>query len=295
MRHTVLAILLCFALTLAAQEVPLCRGGLSTHTGVPVGDADTVAASLDTLKARGITALRIELRGPLALERLDTLLVLTDKAAMAVTLAVPDTLLSALGLDAVTGRAASHSVKTWTLMRTATTPADTLLRQVRALAAATPAARHGVSFVSAGETLFQLVVSEPCVDYLGLRLGYEDQRWASRDRVREAIGQVFSRMPDVLHNALRQLELADKPLVIDYVNYPRDRAAHYPGTPVSMRNNVVNYVQHLAGGWPGKIAAFYVGDWTGDTSFLPYPPTETLYNSDDTIWLIAGQTPSEAQ
>lgn len=273
-------------------------GGISTHTGHAVGSVDSVEASMLRLWAAGVRRMRIELRGGEAIERADSLLCLTDGCGMEVFMAVPDTLLLLPAINAYLEKLehGGHRVVAYTVVHTGCLGAD----QVRAgfvhLCEATPGALHGFSMADAGDLLFEEMARSGRVDFMALDLRYERQRWSSLDRVREAIGQVFSRLPLVVDGAVRALELWEKPLLIDCLDYPRDRAFRGEGTAVTLRDNVVSCARGVMGRYQGGVSGLFVGSWMGDAHCVARPDADVLYASDTTtIRLLTAKSYAHVQ
>lgn len=273
-------------------------GGLSTHTGARLGDVETIDASMASIKAQGVGFLRIELQGAEALSRLDTLLMLTDKHGLGVFVAVPDTMLVAIPTTALPELvvAGGHRVLAYTVVSTNKIHSDTLFAAFNCLATATPDALHGFSLRSAQDVLFQQMMRLSTVDFMGLNFGYREQRWASKDRVREAIGQVFSRMPNLVKQAVNAMELLEKPLLIDYIDYPRDNAFHSPESPVVMRDNILNFVRDQQRAHAKALRSVFLGSWVGDAESVSLQPTETVYATDTTtISILTRKSDSDVQ
>ena len=273
-------------------------GGLSTHTGARLGNVETIDVSMASIKAQGVGFLRIELQGTEALSRLDTLLMLTDKHGLDVFVAVPDTMLVTLPATALPELVTSgrHHVMAYTVVFTNEVHSDTLFAAFNSLVAATPGALHGFCLRSAQDMLFRQMMRLPAVDFMGLNFGYMEQGWASKDRVREAIGQVFSRMPSLVIQAANAMELLDKPLLIDYMDYPRDNAFHSPESPVVMRDNILNFVRGQQQAYAEVLHGVFLGSWVGDAESVPLQPTETVYATDTTtISILTRKSDSDVQ
>ncbi len=295
----ILLISLCTLPPLSAQRSLLDESfcGLSTNTATPIGNADSLQAALTYFNDLGINRLRIELCGEQPLPALDTLLSFTDKSLFDVFVAVPDTLLTDTLIASLPAlvNAANHRVAAYTVVRTVYVRPDTFLSLLKTFCQATPAALHGLSVNSANDQLFNTVARLPEIDYMALNCGFREQRWASLDRVREAIGHVFSKMPQLVDNAVRALELPDKPLLIDYLDYPRDRAYHHPGSLVRMRDNVLNCALRLQQQYSETLRGIFLGTWMDDAAAADKrPPSETLYTSDTSTLLLLARKSGEA-
>lgn len=259
-------------------------GGLSTHTGARLGDLAIVDSSMASIKSQGVSVLRIELQGETALARLDSLLTLTDRHGLTVFVAVPDTMLVTLPETALPElvTAAGHRVSAYTVVFTNKVSDDMLFAAFNRLAIATPAALHGFSMPNAQHALFRQMMRLPEVDFMGLNFGYMTQRWASKDRVREAIAHVFSRMPHLVTQAVNAMELMDKPLLIDFIDYPRDNAFRTPESSVRMRDNIIHFARHQQQLHSDALRGMFLGSWVGDAESLEWQPTEALYATDTT-------------
>ncbi len=294
--HLAIYIVLAITTVQAQQVLPEgFFGGVSMHTGSPLGRLDSVDCAIASLKAQGVRQMRIELRGAEALSRLDTLLSLTDKHGMDVFVAVPDTLLVCPSSDTINTAVGArlnpeilrgHRVFAYTVVHTACVPSDTLIHAMARFFTATKGALHGFSMKHAQDPLFAVVARMPQVDYMALNMGFQVQQWASLDRVREAVGQVFSRLPFLVSEAVRALELTEKPLLIDYLDYPRDRAFHRPDSPANTRDNVLTCALQMREEYPDALRGLFLGTWVGDAESVRRQPTETLFSTDTTTLKI---------
>lgn len=304
-RALLFAMLLATCATLSAwsqKALPSSYfAGLALRTDVPLGDSGIVAASLAEMRAQGIAAVRVAVgdTAESCLARLDTLLAVCDTVGLDVFLAVPDTLAMDLGperLHEVLSVVRRHRLKAVVLVCGDERAVRCDEPFAARLSSTFPDQLFGISVSNAHDGVAEAAARWPFVDFIGLRLGYREQRWASLDRVREAMGQVFVRLPQVLQSVVQALELSGKPLVIDYVDYPRDRAFHTSGSSTQIRDNVVSFLRDAIAAEGNTIRGMFLGEFVGDENSIPRQPTETVYPTDtSTIRLLVQKTPESVQ
>lgn len=267
----------------AQSDFPTARfGGLSTNTAFALGDVDSVKASFESIHTQGVEQLRIELRGNSPFGALDTLLSVAETYQMDVFVAIPDTQVVKFDMQALSTAVASHTgtVKAYTMVYTNRVPSAELADAFKQIVAATPGALHGVSVRQASDHDFNTLVRLPGVDFVGLVLGYKEQGWASLDRVQQSLSHVFSRLPQAVQQMVRVLKPLEKPLLIDYIDYPRDRAYHQPDSSVRMRENVVNLALRLFADHDETLWGIFLGEWVPNPAANATLPTEVVYDTD---------------
>lgn len=274
-------------------------GGLSMHTAERIGCLDSVASSFAEIQKMGINDLRIELKDTSAIQiqRLDSLLGVAAPYRFRVYIAVADTTLSNIRQAIVLKSDAKRPViKAWIVMYTHYLPEGELQELLKEIADSFPEQSVGLSVACATDGVVSHAARWPMIDFLGVRLGYREQGWASRDRVRGAMGQVFTRLPLKLEEVYNVIELTEKPLIVDYIDYPRDRAFHYPTSPALIRENIITFVRRIQNEHPEMVRGVFLGEFVGDPSSVGRQPTETVYATDTvTIQKLVQKSMDEVQ
>ena len=139
------------------------------------------------------------------------------------------------------------------------------------------------------------------VDYLTVHIWPVNWGWASRDRLYEALPNVFVRAGEYIQIHERMAERIDKPMVIEEFGYSRDRTMYAAGTSVMARNAFYNFIfskvkeskdgsKAIAGcnfwGWGGEGRP-KAKEWKIGHDFLCDPPHEpqgwySVFDTDTT-------------
>ena len=156
------------------------------------------------------------------------------------------------------------------------------------------------------ENLCVRVHNNKNVDYLTAHVWPVNWGWASRDRLYDALPNVYLKAGQYIDLHIRMTEKINKPLVIEEFGYSRDRTMYEPNTSTMARDAFYNYVFErvieskaangpIAGcnfwGW-GGAGRPSAKVWAAGHDFLCDPPHEpqgwySVFNSDtSTIHLI---------
>ena len=151
------------------------------------------------------------------------------------------------------------------------------------------------------EELCTRVHNNLCVDYLTVHVWPVNWGWSSRDRLYDALPNVYVKAQEYIDLHTRMAERIDKPMVIEEFGYSRDRTMYLPESSTMARDAFYSFIfshvveskrEHgvIAGcnfwGWggEGRPAA---KDWKPGDDFLGDPPHEpqgwySVYDSDST-------------
>lgn len=151
--------------------------------------------------------------------------------------------------------------------------------------------------------------ADPDIDYLTVHIWPVNWGWASRDRLREALPNVYLKATEYMEDNLRVAEAIGKPLVIEEFGYSRDNNLYNPEARTTSRDAFYDFVfsqvedSHREGGsvagcnfwaWGGEGRAqgerWHMGD-----DLLGDPPHEpqgwySVFDTDETTLRLIRQT-----
>ena len=159
------------------------------------------------------------------------------------------------------------------------------------------------------ESLCIRVHNDLNVDYLTVHVWPVNWGWASRDRLYEALPNVFVKANQYIDQHVRMAERINKPMVIEEFGYSRDRNMYAEGTSTLARDAFYGFIfsrieasKHERGpiagcnfwGWAGE-GRVEEKDWKPGNDFLADPPHEpqgwySVYDSDSTTIAIIKKT-----
>lgn len=147
------------------------------------------------------------------------------------------------------------------------------------------------------------------IDYMTLHIWPINWGWASRDRLREALPNVYLKAGEYLETNLRIAENIGKPLVIEEFGYSRDNNLYSPEARTTSRDAFYNFIfQHVSESFDegGYIAGCNFWAWAGEgraratvwepgDDLLGDPPHEpqgwySVFDSDSTTLQLIQQT-----
>lgn len=165
---------------------------------------------------------------------------------------------------------------------------------------------EGVIGCNVNEDLCRRVHNDPNIDYMTVHIWPANWQWASKDRLFDALPNVYNKSTEYLQMHDRIAFEINKPYVVEEFGYPRDNNFHGAGSPTVARNAFYNFVFSklresknnqgaMAGcnfwGWGGSGRP-QSETWTLGADYLCDPPHEpqgwySVFNNDEsTINLI---------
>ena len=159
------------------------------------------------------------------------------------------------------------------------------------------------------EEVCEQMHADPNIDYLTVHIWPINWGWSSRDRLREALPNVFLKSNEYLQTNLRIAENIEKPLVIEEFGYSRDNNLYSPEARTTSRDAFYNFIfQHVRDSREqgGLIAGCNFWAWAGEgrataTTWAPGddllgdPPHEpqgwySVFDSDESTLQLIKQT-----
>lgn len=166
---------------------------------------------------------------------------------------------------------------------------------------------EGVIGCNVDEDLCKRVHNDPNIDYMTVHIWPANWRWASKDRLFDALPNVYNKSAEYLQMHDRIAFEINKPYVVEEFGYPRDNNFHGAGSPTVARDAFYNFVFSklresknsqgaMAGcnfwGWGGSGRP-QNETWTLGADYLCDPPHEpqgwysVFDNDESTIKLIS--------
>lgn len=162
------------------------------------------------------------------------------------------------------------------------------------------------------EEVCEQMHADPNIDYLTVHIWPINWGWSSRDRLREALPNVFLKSNEYLETNLRIAENIEKPLVIEEFGYSRENNLYSPEARTTSRDAFYNFIfqhvrdSHNEGGliagcnfwaWAGEGRANNT-TWAPGDDLLGDPPHEpqgwySVFDSDGSTLQLIRQTNEE--
>lgn len=101
---------------------------------------------------------------------------------------------------------------------------------------------EGVIGCNVDANLCRDVHADPNIDYMTVHIWPANWGWASRDRLFDALGNVYQKSTDYLEQHNRISALIDKPYVVEEFGYPRDNNFYGAGSRTLARDNFYNFI-----------------------------------------------------
>lgn len=147
---------------------------------------------------------------------------------------------------------------------------------------------EGVIGCNVDANLCRDVHADSNIDYMTVHIWPANWGWASRDRLFDALGNVYQKSTDYLEQHNRISALIDKPYVVEEFGYPRDNNFYGAGSRTLARDNFYNFiftnlVESAANGGPmagcnfwgwGGSARPTVQVWAPGADYVCDPPHE---------------------
>lgn len=160
---------------------------------------------------------------------------------------------------------------------------------------------EGLYGCEADEDLCTRVHNDLNIDYLTVHIWPINWGWASRDRLYEALPNVYIKANNYINLHIRMAERINKPMVIEEFGYSRDRNMYLEGSSTLARDSFYEFIFSrvqqskqnngpIAGcnfwGWGGEGRP-NAKEWKPGDDFINDPPHEpqgwySVYNSDST-------------
>lgn len=150
------------------------------------------------------------------------------------------------------------------------------------------------------------------IDYMTVHIWPANWGWATKDRLFDALQNVYLKTEDYLAQHDRIARTIDKPYVVEEFGYPRDHNFYAPDIPTQARDGFYQFIFNtlidsknnsgpMAGcnfwGWSGRGRAA-ADQWQSGADYLNDPPHEpqgwySVYNTDSTTINIISRTAAE--
>lgn len=101
---------------------------------------------------------------------------------------------------------------------------------------------EGVIGCNVNESLCQAIHSDPNVDYMTVHIWPANWGWAPKDRLLDALDNVYSKAGEYIETHTRMAQQINKPYVIEEFGYPRDGNVHGASTPTLARDSFYRFV-----------------------------------------------------
>lgn len=139
---------------------------------------------------------------------------------------------------------------------------------------------EGVIGCDYNEELYERQHSDPNVDYLTLHIWPVNWRWATPDRLFDALPNVYVKSAECIEKHLHYAYKYNKPMVIEEFGYSRDNTFYSPGTPTRSRDCFYRFIfdkVRESRDSNGPIAGCNFWGWGGSGR----PASETWKPGDD--------------
>lgn len=150
------------------------------------------------------------------------------------------------------------------------------------------------------------------IDYMTVHIWPANWGWTTKDRLFDALQNVYLKTEDYLAQHDRIARTIDKPYVVEEFGYPRDHNFYAPDIPTQARDGFYQFIFNtlidsknnsgpMAGcnfwGWSGRGRAA-ADQWQSGADYLNDPPHEpqgwySVYNTDSTTINIISRTAAE--